>query len=68
VFLLAKTTGWPERFLLWELPLTRALQYQHAALRSEGVWTVAPSDQPPITTTHLSGFFAGEDFDTEPQA
>lgn len=64
MFLLAKTTGWPENFLLWELPLTRALRYQHAALRSEGVWTVSTSNQPAFTTTHLSGFFAAEDFDT----
>lgn len=67
MFLLAKTTGWPEQFLLWELPLTRALAYQHAAMRAEGVWTVSPSDQTAITTTHLSGFFS-EDFDTDPQS
>jgi hypothetical protein len=27
---------------LWELPLDRALQYQHCALRAAGVWTVPP--------------------------
>lgn len=43
VFTLAKETGWPEHFILWELPLARALAYQHAALRAHGVWTVKPS-------------------------
>ena len=26
--------------MLWELPLSRALQYYHAALRYAGEWTV----------------------------
>lgn len=29
-----------EQWVLWELPLTRALQYYHAALRYAGEWTV----------------------------
>ena len=29
-----------EEWVLWELPLTRALQYYHAALRYAGEWTV----------------------------
>ena len=29
-----------EHWILWELPLTRALQYHHAALRYAGEWTV----------------------------
>lgn len=29
-----------EAWVLWELPLTRALQYYHAALRYAGEWTV----------------------------
>lgn len=43
VFTLARETGWSEHYILWELPLHRALAYQHAALRSHGVWTVTPS-------------------------
>lgn len=43
VFTLARETGWSESYILWELPLHRALAYQHAALRSHGVWTVTPS-------------------------
>jgi hypothetical protein len=46
VFTLARETGWPEHYILWELPLHRALAYQHAALRSHGVWTVTPSAPP----------------------
>lgn len=43
VFTLARETAWPEKYILWELPLHRALAYQHAALRAHGVWTVKPS-------------------------
>lgn len=38
--MLAEKTGWTEDFLLWELPLSRALQYYHCALRASGAWTV----------------------------
>jgi hypothetical protein len=37
---LANCTGWTEHFILWELPLSRGLQYQHAALALNGVKTV----------------------------
>ena len=40
VFSLAKETGWPESFILWELPLVRVLEYQHAILWGNGAWTV----------------------------
>ena len=40
MFALASQTGWPEHFLLWELPLARALQYWHAWLYANGIWTV----------------------------
>jgi len=43
VFTLAEKTGWPEAFILWELPLWRALAYQHCALWQSGAWTVAPA-------------------------
>ena len=46
MFSLAKETGWSEHFILWELPLARALAYQHAALRAHGVWTVPPKEAP----------------------
>jgi hypothetical protein len=41
-FTLARETGWPEHFILWELPLARLLHYQHCALRANDVWTVPP--------------------------
>ena len=44
MFTLARETGWPEAFILWELPLPRALQYYHCALRASLAWTVTPSE------------------------
>jgi len=41
--MIAEKTGWPEHFILWELPLHRALAYQHCALWSGGAWTVEPA-------------------------
>ena len=41
---LAKNTGWSEQFILWELPLSKGLQYQHAALYAAGVKTVPSSE------------------------
>ena len=32
-----------EHYLLWELPLPRALQYYHCALRANLAWTVKPT-------------------------
>jgi hypothetical protein len=37
---LAMNTGWTEDFILWQLPLSRGLQYQHAALYANGAKTV----------------------------
>ena len=37
---LAMNTGWSEDFILWRLPLSRGLQYQHAALYANGAKTV----------------------------
>jgi hypothetical protein len=37
---LAMNTGWTEEFILWELPLSTGLQYQHAALYANGAKTV----------------------------
>jgi len=44
--MLARETGWSERFILLELPLSRALQYRHAILRGAGYWTVPPAAAP----------------------
>ena len=44
MFTLARETGWPEAFILWDLPLPRALQYYHCALRASLAWTVPPSE------------------------
>lgn len=41
---LARSTGWPEQFILWELPLVRGLLYQHAALYAEGAKTIATEE------------------------
>ena len=46
MFTLARETGWSEDFLIWELPLPRALQYYHCALRSALAWTVEPGPGP----------------------
>jgi hypothetical protein len=65
VYTLARETGWPEHYILWQLPLHRALAYQHAALRSHGVWTVTPSAPPEndlaAILTHLSTNDDGDD-------
>jgi hypothetical protein len=34
-----------EQWLLWGLPLSRALLYYHCALRNAGAWTVPPLDR-----------------------
>jgi hypothetical protein len=41
---LAFETGWPESFILEELPLARFLIYQHVILRDAGHWTVPVVD------------------------
>lgn len=40
VITLANVTGWTEDFILWELPLARGHQYNHAALINAGAKTV----------------------------
>ena len=37
-------------YILWQLPLSRLLQYQHCALRANDVWTVPPG--PPAKETN----------------
>ena len=47
---LAKSLKWSERFIQWELPLPRGLQYRHALLRAADVWTVPPeAEKPPVS-------------------
>ena len=41
---IANHTGWLEHFILWELPLSRGLQYQFAILSMNGAKLV-PSVQ-----------------------
>jgi hypothetical protein len=36
VIVIASKTGWPERFIRWELPLSRGYAYYHAARVLEG--------------------------------
>jgi hypothetical protein len=48
VFTLASKLSWSEDFILWKLPLERALQYWHAAVFSAGGWTVPISKAPKI--------------------
>ena len=43
VFRIARGTGWSEDYILWHLPLPRALQYFHCSLWEDGAWTVEPS-------------------------
>ena len=40
---IARDTGWPEEFILWQLPLARGLQYYHCALQSANLWTLEPT-------------------------
>ena len=42
VYAIAKDTGWSEEYILWSLPLARALQYYHCALQAADLWTLEP--------------------------
>lgn len=42
VYAIAKDTGWSEQYILWHLPLARALQYYHCALQAADLWTLEP--------------------------
>jgi hypothetical protein len=60
VFALARETGWSRDFILWELELTEALQYNHAALRSSGCWTVEPMTDGKTQVERLEAYVAHE--------
>jgi len=63
---MARETGWPERYILWELPLARLLQYQHCALRANDVWTVPPGPAPQAVADKFDALAALTDrFSTE---
>jgi hypothetical protein len=55
--MLAKATGWSERFILWELPLVRLVSYEHANLRANDIWTVRYEEVTPQKLAPVSGFF-----------
>jgi len=55
---LAKEFGWSEEFILWHLPLSRALQYWHAIQWMRGAWTVAPG---PSVSAQLNELIAAVD-------
>jgi hypothetical protein len=42
VFTIAKDTGWSEEFIIWRLPMARALQYYHCSLQAANLWTLEP--------------------------
>lgn len=51
--LIARYTGWPEAFILWELPLERAFAYTHAFMRLNNVKTVRPLASDPLLDQFL---------------
>jgi len=44
VITLASQTGWPEEYIIWDLPLSRGFQYQHCIWRMNGIPTEWSSD------------------------
>ena len=42
MFTIAKDTGWSEDFIIWKLPMARALQYYHCSLQAANLWTLEP--------------------------
>ena len=65
MFTLAKETGWSESYILWELPLHRALAYQHCALWQAGAWTVRPQPAPEEQLRLLECLSAVDDSEEE---
>ena len=48
MYTIAKDTGWSEDFIIWRLPMARALQYYHCALQAANLWTLEPSTEASI--------------------
>ena len=50
MFTIAKDTGWSEDFIIWRLPMARALQYYHCSLQAANLWTLEPPTEESIQT------------------
>ena len=48
MYTIAKDTGWNEDFIIWRLPMARALQYYHCALQAANLWTLEPPTEASI--------------------
>ena len=48
MYTIAKDTGWGEEFIIWKLPMARALQYYHCSLQSANLWTLEPPTEESI--------------------
>ena len=48
MYTIAKDTGWSEDFIIWRLPMARALQYYHCALQAAKLWTLEPPTEEAI--------------------
>ena len=48
VFTIAKDTGWGEDYILYRLPMARAMQYYHCALQGANLWTLEPATEESI--------------------
>ena len=68
VYTLARDTGWSEEFLIWRLPMARALQYYHCALQTANLWTLEPVTEQSVAEllpASLMDFVAGLDEDED---
>ena len=68
VFTIAKDTGWGEDFILYRLPMARAMQYYHCALQSANLWTLEPVTEESIAElipAALTDFIAALDEDDD---
>ena len=48
MYTIAKDTVWSEDFIIWRLPMARALQYYHCALQAANLWTLEPPTEASI--------------------
>ena len=68
MYAIARDTGWTEDYIIWRLPLVRALQYYHCALQGANLWTLEPTTQetlaelmPATLVDFISGLDAEDD-------
>lgn len=40
VYTIARDTGWDEDYIIYRLPMARAMQYYHCALQMANLWTL----------------------------